>query len=376
VGLLGLLRLSDVDRRLALTLLVVALPFVAVGVSLTVQRLRATALPMSVVVFFFVPWVNLLLFVVLAVTPNWREPPRAPEPGDPHVAPLRRAIEGRRSAAARRDLSAAIAILVSGAASALLVLVGVTLLQEYGVGLFVGTPFLHGLLAAVAYGWSAPRRFGECVGVAMLALVATALAILLGAMEGIVFIAMALPIAAVLAFLGAVVGHAIQKQMRPRRQLGALCLAPIVVSPLLMTAESASGPTPEVREVRTEIAGEGAGAVRRCVFTTGTFVEPITAWDAPRRLRFDVTDQPEPMREWSPYSIHPPHLDGFLASRQGEFRLVALPDGRTRLEGSTWYTNRMWPAPYWALWSDALIQAIHRRVLEHIGELAVRDATR
>ena len=30
-----------------------------------------------------------------------------------------------------------------------------------------------------------------------------------------------------------------------------------------------------------------------------------------------VTDQPEPMREWSPYHIHPPHLDHYLRSRAG-----------------------------------------------------------
>src|ERR1019366_8925973 len=60
--------------------------------------------------------------------------------------------------------------------------------------------------------------------------------------------------------------------------------------------------------VRAEINGQGAGAERRCVFSTGAFVEPIDVWDEPHRLAFRVADQPEPMREWSPYTIHPPHL--------------------------------------------------------------------
>jgi hypothetical protein len=76
------------------------------------------------------------------------------------------------------------------------------------------------------------------------------------------------------------------------------------------------------------------------------------------------------MREWSPYTIHPPHLDGYLVSRRGEFRLIPLDGGRTRLEGSTWYTNRMWPDFYWRLWSDAIIHRIHLRVLNNIKGLA------
>ena len=87
-------------------------------------------------------------------------------------------------------------------------------------------------------------------------------------------------------------------------------------------------------------------------------------------LRFRVTDQPEPMTELSPYRIHPPHLDHFLVSCEGQFRLERLPGGGTRLEGTTWYTNRMWPAPYWHLWSDAIIHRIHLRVLEHIRAIA------
>jgi hypothetical protein len=30
----------------------------------------------------------------------------------------------------------------------------------------------------------------------------------------------------------------------------------------------------------------------------------------------------------------------------------------------------MWPADYWALWSDAIIHRIHRRVLDHVRALA------
>jgi hypothetical protein len=109
------------------------------------------------------------------------------------------------------------------------------------------------------------------------------------------------------------------------------------------------------------------------VFSTGSFVEPITAWEPSRRLAFDVTDSPPPLRELSLYSnVSPPHLDGYVRSQRGEFRLIALPGGRTRLEGSTWYQLQMAPEGYWQVFSDYLIHAIHRRVLTHIKKEAER----
>jgi hypothetical protein len=119
--------------------------------------------------------------------------------------------------------------------------------------------------------------------------------------------------------------------------------------------------------VRARIEGTGLGAVRYCEFSTGAFVEPITAWDAPTRLAFDVVTQPPPLREWSPYrNVYAPHLDGFFHTTKGEFRLTELPGGRTRLEGRTWYSVRMQPQIYWTVISDAIVHGIHDRVLRHI----------
>jgi hypothetical protein len=122
---------------------------------------------------------------------------------------------------------------------------------------------------------------------------------------------------------------------------------------------------------RARIVGQGVGATRYCEFTTGTFVEPVTVWEQPRRLAFDVTEQAPTMFELSPYRhVHPPHLDGYLRSRRGEFLLVRLPDNTTRLEGRTWYEFDMFPQSYWTLWSDFLIHRIHDRVLTHIKRLS------
>ncbi len=123
--------------------------------------------------------------------------------------------------------------------------------------------------------------------------------------------------------------------------------------------------------VRATIDGRGPGAIRRCEFSTGAFIEPIEIWDEPRLLKFSVTENPEPMQEWTPYRhVHPRHLDGYFVSKEGQFHLVPLPGGRTRLEGTTWYRHGLWPANYWQLWSDYIIHRIHLRVLNHVKRLA------
>jgi len=235
------------------------------------------------------------------------------------------------------------------------------------------------------------------------------LGLLLFAMEGVVCIMMAVPIMVPLACLGGLVGKTLADRRRLLKQgLVVSCLALPLMSvgesylsdPNIFVVTSAvtidAPPTevwhcvvdfPEITAQpewyfrwgiaypqRARIDGQGVGAVRHCEFSTGSFVEPITAWDEPRRLAFDVTEQPEPMFELTPYRhIHPPHLKGSFRSTRGEFRLVELADGRTRLEGSTWYELKIYPHAYWTLWTDSLVHRIHDRVLRHIKRLAEQE---
>ena len=124
-----------------------------------------------------------------------------------------------------------------------------------------------------------------------------------------------------------------------------------------------------------KIYGEGVGARRECIFSTGKFVEPITVWDAPGRLAFDVAEQPMPMLELTPYRhVHPPHLDIAFRTTRGEFELRELPNGGTRLVGRTWYVLDIQPNSYWTVWSDWLVHKIHLRVLRHIKSLAESES--
>jgi hypothetical protein len=231
-------------------------------------------------------------------------------------------------------------------------------------------------------------------------------ALLLVAMEGIICILMAAPIAMVLATLGGIFGYTIQISFWASRNASSMMCAMVLALPAIFGAERAANLEPPRFVVRTsleinappeavwrqvvafseippptellfragiaypvraEITGRGPGAIRHCVFSTGPFVEPIEIWDEPRLLSFGVTSTPELMNELTPYGhISPPHLHGYFVSEKGQFALTELPGGRTRLEGTTSYRNTIWPGRYWKLWSDYIIHRVHRRVLEHI----------
>jgi uncharacterized protein YndB with AHSA1/START domain len=280
----------------------------------------------------------------------------------------------------------------------------VAVFARYGWGVFVGLPFAMGLVSVLIYGYHERRSLARSLLVAGLAPLGLALLLMAVAIEGVVCILMAAPLFEILALLGGLVGYALQRrpQLTPSP---ALVLAIAASAPLLMGAEQALPPPAPLYQVVTEveiaappevvwrnvvafselppptewlfrsgiaypmratIAGSGVGAIRHCIFSTGAFVEPTTAWDEPRRLAFSVTAQPDPMQEWTPYrDVHPAHLD-YLRSERGEFRLTRLADGGTRLAGTTWYRHAIFPVSYWRPWSDAIIHRIHTRVLEHI----------
>jgi hypothetical protein len=281
-------------------------------------------------------------------------------------------------------------------------LLSVYALGEYGVALFVGTPFVAGAIGAYIFNrhYDATRR--ETFQLAALTMAIAGGAMFTLGFEGGVCLLMALPLAMGVSILGALVGEKIARRdlRSPINSVFALAL----LSPVTVSGRNA--PAPPSHEVQSSIdidappevvwsrviafpalpepstfvrqlgvafprwahiEGTGIGATRYCEFSTGAFVEPITAWDVGRRLAFDVTQSPPPLREWSPYaSVVPPHLEGYFRARRGEFRLVRLTGNRTRLEGSTWYELRIQPVAYWGIFADMIVGRIHRRVLEHI----------
>src|SRR5262249_15195600 len=127
--------------------------------------------------------------------------------------------------------------------------------------------------------------------------------------------------------------------------------------------------------IEARLTGEGLAADRECRFSTGSFKEPILAWEPGKHFAFAVSDEPLLMKETSPYeNIHVRHLgDHAFEPEWAGFELVGLANGGTRLEGTTTYTNKMWPGLYWRMWTDAIIHRIHGRVFEHVKALAEAD---
>jgi len=381
---------------LGLALLLFALPFVWIGVTMSVRRAEDAGVSPWWVVAFFLPGLNYLLMAVLAMLPTAGRPASTREPGSAGRSPR-------------------MAVLWGGMAGALtgVVLTAVGLLgQTYGITLFVGTPFLMGAVAAYVCGRTGGLETYRGILAAFLSLAGGGLALTLVAIEGMVCILMAIPIASPIVVLGALVGHSVARRhsttfaglamvfaLVPAGALIEHATSPVParvvtttievdaspeqVWPFVVSFEEISTPpawyfrTGLAYPLRARIVGSGVGAMRYCEFTTGAFVEPITAWDAPHRLAFDVASHPPPLQEWSPYSkVYAPHLDGYFRTERGEFRLTALPGGRTRLEGHSWYTLRMSPAPYWNMIADRILHDIHERVLAHIKVTAERHVVR
>jgi len=405
--------LKDVARITALrggdagfleTMVALSLPFVWIGVALTMKRLRSANLPPALALLFFVPFFNLLFFLLLCLVParNAVATPRA-ENGSKsssfeHIIP--ESVVG----------SAAISLLVTVPIGLGMVLLGVRFMQNYGWGLFVALPFTMGFAAALIYGLRQPRNMGGCIAVASMSVALLGAALLAFAVEGVICLIMAMPIALPLAAFGGAFACRLQRRRWLHEGTPAFLSALLIFVPGVQWMEHVAAPVPSVYEVRSaidiqappekvwkqvvafaeipppkewifragiaypiraEILGTGPVAERHCVFSTGAFVEPIQVWDEPRQLKFSVTSNPAPMEEWTPYPhIEPRHLHGFLVSNGGRFLLTPLPNGGTRLEGTTWYRHSLWPAAYWRLWSDAIIHQIHMRVLKHIRDEA------
>jgi uncharacterized membrane protein YhaH (DUF805 family) len=380
---------------------VFALPFMWVGVTMSVRRAVDAGITAWVGLLFIVPLINYFIMLTLAVAPSkegaaWR-PQHAVYRGTDQAPPSLHIDSGIKSALYG----------VAGAVGVGLAMVWISVyaLGLYGASLFLITPFVMGAFSAYLYNRPYPRETKKTVLVALASCALTGSAMMLFALEGLVCLLMAFPIAGAISVLGALVGRSIALHTSaPTGQAAAMLL----VLPGLAGVEAKleSPPLHEVVSVveidappervwnnvigftelpppaewlfhtgiafpmRARIEGAGVGAIRHCEFSTGAFVEPITVWEPGKRLGFSVASQPPAMKEWSPYKVvHAPHLDGSIRSKRGEFRLIALPGGRTRLEGSTWYELSMYPDAYWALWSDGMIHAIHTRVLAHVKRL-------
>src|SRR5436305_1813194 len=81
-------QLSETEARFLATMLLVAMPFIWIGLSMTVRRLRDAGQPVWLVIFIFLPFLNLLFFLVLCVLPTRLRPASEEAAPWPAVRPL------------------------------------------------------------------------------------------------------------------------------------------------------------------------------------------------------------------------------------------------------------------------------------------------
>jgi hypothetical protein len=296
-----------------------------------------------------------------------------------------------------------LATLVPAASGLAVVGLAVLYFQQYGFMMFVALPTYIGFLSAALHG---KDKISRILLTTFLALLLLGLALMLFALEGAVCLVMAFPLALGLAFCGSLLGMLTWKIKKQSVRFIPLLL--LLFTPFLMSFEASNKSAPTLHKVvstveinapietvwqtvvafpqietepegilrlgfaypvNAKIEGHGVGAVRYCNFNTGAFVEPVTAWQEPNLLAFDVKQQPAPMTETSFYqNLHTPHLD-YIKSERGQFRLYEK-DGMTVVEGTTFYTHDIAPDFYWNLYSEEIIHQIHLRVLNHIKKVA------
>lgn len=282
------------------------------------------------------------------------------------------------------------------------VAIGALLLGVYGFGVFFVAPFFIGLAA----GYLVNRRVDFGGGNTVLAVSATtlvcALALLATALEGLVCIVMAAPLAFGLAVLGGLLGR---RWARRSRAATAHAFVGFAVLPVFFAVESMVIGTGsfgvlssiavdadesrvwaalvrmgDIREepplvfrlgvsypLGAELRGEGVGAIRHGRFSTGVAVERVTAWQPGRELALEVLSEPPAMRELSPYAhVHAPHVNGYFTTRSFAFRLEPLPGGRTHLVLESDHSLRLEPRAYWMELARLAIAQNYDRVLRHI----------
>jgi len=273
--------------------------------------------------------------------------------------------------------------------------------KDYGIATFIITPFILGMLPVLLHGRSISISLKRAFAIGLVTLSVYSLGLIIFSWEGLICIIMALPLAIPICLLAAWIGYLLVGFRKPQGILPVLIAAVVlpgtafverdlepvrshVTTSVIIDAERVTvwdhvvqfHRIPEPSEfafragisypINARIEGRGVGAIRYCNFNTGAFVEPITAWEEPELLAFNVLEQPAPMTELGLSEIDAAHLHGYFVSEKGQFKLTRMVDGRTLLEGTTWYHHRIAPEFYWKPWSNMIIHQIHDRVLGHI----------
>jgi uncharacterized membrane protein YhaH (DUF805 family) len=320
------------------------LPFLWVALSMSFRRADDAGLSPWIGFFVLVPVFNLLVMIGLSLV---RTADRSYEAIEREIMKEIKEIEEVEEAESGSNGLAMVNSILGGIGigalyASVMIQISVYGLESYGATLFFGTPVATGAAAAYLLNMRCRRSIGASVGVALASVFLASLGLLLFALEGVICIVMAAPIMLPMALVGGLIGKAIADRRRNVVRGLAACL---LVLPGMAAVESRvadrsefvvlssvdiDAPAERVWQTvidfppidaplewyfrlgiaapeSARLVGSGVEATRHCNFTTGSFVEPITAWDPPRRLAFDVRTDAVP--------AHPPAPPGRRVSQ-------------------------------------------------------------
>ncbi|EIZ81293.1 hypothetical protein WSK_0238 [Novosphingobium sp. Rr 2-17] len=278
------------------------------------------------------------------------------------------------------------------------VLISALTLGTYGWGLFVATPFVVGMTTGYIVNRRVPQTGRRTMAHVLAAGALGGLALLMFALEGFMCIVLVAPLGLGAAAIGGAFGRAIamsrhdgsrplmsvailpalfalEASMPPATPIDTVESIDIAASPDVVwqaiTSEAPIGLSPGLPglaglayPVRSSLNGEGVGATRLGVFSTGTAVERVTEWKPGRVLAFTVLSQPPAMEEMSPYRhLHTPHLTGYVVTGDTRYLLSPLRNGGTRLTLQAQTVLRIDPIAYWEPIARIAFHLNLRRVL-------------
>lgn len=316
-----------------------------------------------------------------------------------HEAPVEITAPSKSSTIARGLLIGAALTLGATALSTLI-------FRVYGYTLFIATPCVIGAVTAYLGRRDGNLDFGASLKLAMFSLLLGGAALLGFAVEGVICLIMAAPLIATMGLLGALLGYAIAGIRGHPRSAASLALLPLLMvgefaAPPRASFESIEsvdvaaspdavwdaivhmGPIPEpppppfrwglAYPMSGEIDGEGVGAIRRGVFSTGVAYERVTEWTPGRALSFIVLSDPPTMREVSPYeNVLAPHAAGYFRTADAIFTITPISADVTRLTLTTHHDLDLEPAFYWMPFAQWAVHTNKVRVLNHFRQQAER----
>ena len=362
-------------------------------VALSFRRAADADLPGWIAVLAIPPAVQIAVLLGLSLAPT-----RAGAP----TRPAMKAESVAKWTAGAQGFLAGVALTVAAIALSTLVFGG------YGYGAFVISPFLVGATTAAIANARNDMGIGYTSRLVTSTVTLGGLALVALAIEGIICLIMAAPLGLAMAWLGGLLGRAIALHRRnsagqtlssfavlPIVLVGEFLLAPMVsfetyntisidapparVWEAIVNMERIDAPPPAgfrlgmAYPLGASMIGEGVGATRLGVFSTGTALERVTEWEPGRKLAFAVLQDVPAMRELSPYAhVHAPHNIGYFSTKETSFELIPRESGGTRLIERTSHILKLEPVLYWLPLARLMVDQNNARVLAHIRRQAER----